>query len=310
VRAETKARSEPRRDEPARTYYGRPVVKQPVWKPEVPWYFFTGGLGGASTVLAFVAGLARNRPLARRSWLIAFAAFGLSPLLLIRDLGRPERFLNMLRVLKPTSPMSIGSWLLSITATSTGVATAGELFGWFPRIARYARPLAAACGPPLATYTSVLIANSAIPVWHEARRELPFVFAGSATASAGASAVIVTPSGCAGPARRLVVAGALIEIVAGDLMERRLGRLAATYRAGDAGRYRRSARLATVTGAAIVGLRGRRRSPAVLGAALVLAGSVLQRWAVFRAGFQSAADPQQTVEPQRSRAGVVGAIGE
>jgi hypothetical protein len=271
-----------------RSYYGRPVLKQPVWKPEVPWYFFAGGLGGASTLLAFVAGLARNRALARRSWLLAFAAFAVSPLLLIRDLGRPERFLNMLRVFKPTSPMSVGSWLLSVAATSTGVATAHELFGLFPRIAPYSRALAAGCGPPLAVYTSVLIANTAIPVWHEARGELPFVFAGSAAASAGAAAAIATPSSSAGPARRLAVAGAVIETVAGDLMERRLGGLADPYRTGDADRYRRSARLATVTGAAIVGLRGRQRSAAVAGGALVLAGSVLQRWAIFRAGFRSA----------------------
>jgi hypothetical protein len=299
----TAPRSEP--VDSARSYYGRPVLKQPVWKPEVPLYFFTGGLGGASTALAFIAGLVRNRPLARRSWLIALAALAVSPVLLIRDLGRPDRFLNMLRVFKPTSPMSVGSWLLSVTAGSTAVATSGEVFGTFPRIARYAGGLAAACGPPLATYTSVLIANTAIPVWHEARSELPYVFAGSAAASAGAAAAIATPSDSAGPARRLIVAGAAIETVAADLMERRLGELAGVYRAGDAGRYRLSARAATIAGAAIAGLGGRRRSRAVFGGALVLAGSVLQRWAVFTAGFQSAADPRQTVGPQRQQVGAI-----
>jgi DMSO reductase anchor subunit len=280
---------------PHRSYYGRPVIKQPVWKPEVPWYFFAGGLGSASASLAFAAGAARNKRLARRSWLLALAALGVCPMLLIRDLGRPERFLNMLRVFKPTSPMSVGSWLLSITVTCTGVAASNEMLGLFPRLAPFARTLAAACGLPLATYTAVLVANTAVPVWHESRRELPFVFAGGAAASAGAAAVIVTPSGHAGPARRLTVAGALIEGLAARRMERGLGELGTPYREGDAGRYARLARTLTSTGAAIVGLRGKRRPEAVAGGALVLAGSVLQRWSVFRAGFQSAADPRHTV---------------
>src|SRR5436309_903215 len=98
-----------------RSYYGRPIVKEPVWKPEIPWYFFAGGLTGASAALGYAAHLAGNRPLARRTWLVTMAAGTASPLLLISDLGRPERFLNMLRVFKLTSPMSVGSWVVSAT---------------------------------------------------------------------------------------------------------------------------------------------------------------------------------------------------
>ena len=82
-----------------RSYYGRPVLKEPVWQPEIPFYFFTGGLGGASSVLSLVARWSGNDLLAQRSIQIASAADAVSPLLLISDLGRPERFLNMLRVL-------------------------------------------------------------------------------------------------------------------------------------------------------------------------------------------------------------------
>jgi hypothetical protein len=285
-----------------RSYYERPVLKQPVWRPEVPWYFFAGGLGGSSATLAFGAGLVGNRSLARRSWLVALAGLSASPALLISDLGRPERFLNMLRVFKPTSPISVGSWMLTVSGTATGLAAAHENLGWFPRLGRVAAPAAAGLGLGLSTYTAALVANTAVPVWHEGRFELPFVFAGSGAASAGAAAVLLTPTESAGPARRLTVTGALLELAVTELMQRRLGELAEPYRDGRAGRYSTLSRLLSVAGAALVGLGGRkRRAVAVGGGGLVLAGAVLERWAVFRAGFQSAADPRHTVGPQRRR---------
>src|SRR5437763_2256642 len=90
----------------AGSYYGNPVIKEPVWKPEIPWYFFFGGLGGASAGLAWLAGLRGNRTLARRAWGVALFGTGMSPALLISDLGKPSRFLYMLRMFKVTSPMS------------------------------------------------------------------------------------------------------------------------------------------------------------------------------------------------------------
>src|SRR5436309_89808 len=121
-----------------RSYYGRPVIKAPIWKPEVPWYFFTGGLAGASATLAYAADAVGNRELARRAWLVTLAAGTASPVLLITDLGRPERFLKMLRVFKVTSPMSVGSWVVSASGMTAAVATAHELLGLFPRVGRLA----------------------------------------------------------------------------------------------------------------------------------------------------------------------------
>jgi len=153
----------------------------------------------------------------------------------------------------------------------------------------------------MATYTAVLVADTAIPVWHEARHELPFVFAGSAAASAGAAATLLVPTAESGPARRLAVTGGLLELGAAEVMRARLGELGEPYRLADAHRWSRAATVCTAAGTALLGLVGRRRRVAVAGSALLLAGSVCQRWAVYRAGFISAADPKYTVAPQRRR---------
>jgi len=154
---------------------------------------------------------------------------------------------------------------------------------------------------PLATYTAALLANTAVPSWHEGRRELPFVFAGSAAASAGAAAAIVTGPRDAGPARRLAVLGVVAEGLSMQLMERRLGELAEPYRQGEAGTYARLAKGLSAAGAAVIAARGRKRAGALAGGAMILAGSVLTRWTIFKAGFQSAEDPKYTVGPQRAR---------
>jgi hypothetical protein len=285
-----------------RSYYGRPILKEPVWKPEVPWYFFSGGLGGASSTLALGARLAGNDRLARSADLIALAAMTVSPVLLIKDLGRPERFYNMLRVFKVTSPMSVGSWLLAVQGTATGIAGSCRLFGVFGQLRSVAEAVGGVSGLPLATYTGALIADTAVPVWHEGRRELPFVFAGSAAATAGAAAAIVTPPEDAGPARRLALLGAAIQLAASELMKKRLGPfLAEPYHEGRSGRYARLAKGLTAAGTGVLALAGRRRAGAVVGGALLLAGGAFQRWAVFRAGFASARDPKYTVVPQRER---------
>jgi hypothetical protein len=284
-----------------RSYYGRPVLKQPVWKPEIPFYFFTGGLGGASAGLALVAGLRGNEALARRAWLNALAGVGASPPLLISDLGKPSRFINMLRVFKVTSPMSVGSWLLSASGLATAVAAADAHTPLVPaRAGRAARVAAAVLGMPLTTYTAALVSNTAVPVWHEARATLPFVFAASGATSAGAAAVLTTAPGDAAPARRLAIGGAAATAVAMEVMTHRLGDLGEPYETGAAGKLKRAAMALSVTGAGLIaGLGGRRRPAAVAGSALLLGGAVCERWSIFRAGFQSAADPKYTVGPQR-----------
>jgi hypothetical protein len=284
------------------SYYGRAVLKEPVWKGEIPWYLFTGGLGGASAVLSAVARLSRNERLAKRSIYIGAASDAVSPLLLISDLGRPERFLNMLRVFKVTSPMSVGSWILGVSSGASSVSAFLNAIGRLRRVSDASRAVAAASGAPLAVYTGALFADTAIPVWHEARKELPFLFGASAAASAGAAAAVAVPVAEAGPARRLAIGGALVENGVMLVMERRLGFLGEPYHEGEAGRYAKLAKVCTLGGAGVLALAGRKsRFVAITGGAVVLAGEAALRWSVFKAGFQSARDPKYTVVPQRER---------
>jgi formate-dependent nitrite reductase membrane component NrfD len=285
------------------SYYGRPILKEPVWKPEIPFYFFTGGLGGGSAVLSLTARALRNERLAKTAMWIGLAGDVASPALLVADLGRPERFLNMLRVFKVTSPMSVGSWILAGSGAAASAEAACELFGIFPRLKLVPATVSALLGGPLATYTATLVSDTAIPVWHEGRKELPFVFGSSAAASAGAAAAMFVPPREASPARRLAVLGVAAENAAMMLMERRLGFVGEPYHEGVAGKLNKVAKITTLAGAAVLGRRGKRsRAAAVAGGALVLAGEVALRWSVFKAGFQSARDPKYVVQPQRERA--------
>ncbi|HEX8752781.1 MAG TPA: NrfD/PsrC family molybdoenzyme membrane anchor subunit, partial [Solirubrobacterales bacterium] len=259
-----------------------------------------GGLAGASAVLAAAATFAERRGLARRAWAGAFVGVTVSPGLLIKDLGKPSRFLYMLRVVKVTSPMSLGAWLLAANGASTSYAAALNVL----RPGRRGGPhevVAAALGAPLATYTASLITNSAIPAWSEARWEMPFVFGASATASAAGAALLTVSTEEAEPARALAISAALVEEAATVVMHKRLGHLSEAYKRGAAGRFGHASRALTAAGAAaLVAGRGKRGLSAA-GGALLLAGAVCKRWSVFKAGFNSAEDPTQTVRTQRER---------
>jgi hypothetical protein len=283
------------------SYYGRPVIKEPAWTWEVPWYLFAGGLAGSASVLSLGARLTGNELLADRARLIAAGAVVACPPLLISDLGRPARFYNMLRVFKPTSVMSVGSWGLAAFSTATAGAAGLALLGRLPRLQAVADAAAGGLGTVMATYTGALLADTSIPVWHEARRELPILFASSGLASAGSAAILLAPPGVTEPARQLAVTGAGAELIVDDLMRRRLGMIGEVYEREEAGRFHRVAHLATVVGGVAMALGRRRPRLSRAGAVALLIGSICQRWSVFKAGFQSARDPQATLAPQRAR---------
>jgi hypothetical protein len=157
-------------------------------------------------------------------------------------------------------------------------------------------------GPPLATYTAALLANTAMPAWHEAYRELPFVFAGSGATAAGGLAMVFVPTAEAWPARRMAVAGAGMEIAAAELLVHRLGMLAEPYQKGLPGRLMKVARTMTAVAAgATVVAGGRSRAVSVLAGAAFVSASLLTRFGVFEAGRESARDPKYVVIPQRER---------
>lgn len=287
-----------------RSYYDKPIIKAPVWKvPDVPAYLYLGGVAGVSAAMAALADATGRPQLRRVGRLTAAAGAVVSTVALIHDLGRPTRFLNMLRVFKVTSPLSVGSWILAPFGTLAGATAAAELTGIAPGLARLTGAGAGVLGPALTTYTAVLLADTAVPGWHEAYRELPFLFAGSALASGGGVGM-ATRDG-AGPARTIAVAGAALELGATAVMERRIGLQARAYRTGRAGAVLTAARAATVAGAAgalLGGRAGRRtRLVSVLSGVLLNAGSAATRYGVFEAGMVTARDPEYTVVPQRER---------
>jgi DMSO reductase anchor subunit len=287
------------------SYYGRPVIKSPTWKvPDVPGYLYLGGVAGVSASLAALAD-ATGRPALRRTGRYA-ALLGATASVgaLVHDLGRPTRFLNMLRVIKPTSPLSVGSWILAPFGTLAGAAAASELTGIAPGLGRLAGAGAGVLGPALTTYTAVLLADTAVPAWHEAYRELPFVFAGSAMAAGGGAGLLAGRE--AGPARRVAVAGAVLELAATTALERRVGYARRAYTEGRPGRLLRAARAATVAGAAAAAAGGlvsgrRGRALSIAGGLLLNAASAATRFGVFDAGLVSSRDPAFTVVPQRER---------
>ena len=287
-----------------RSYYGRPVLHEPVWKKEIAGYLFTGGLAGASSLLAAAAHLTGRPGLARTARRVALGGALASPALLIADLGRPSRFANMLRVVRPTSPMNMGAWLLSAYGPAAGGVAVLDTLGAGAGLLGAADAAAAATGALLTTYTGVLLADTAVPVWHDARRHLPFVFAASAATSAGAAAAILAPAAEVGPARRLALAGLVAEQAAMRSMERALGQdLSAPYRSGVAGRWHKAATVLGAAGGLALAGAGRRRAATVVGGALLLGSAACTRFAIFKAGFQSADDAAAVIGPQRARLG-------
>lgn len=293
----------PRRDEPEFvSYYGRPILKEPTWKaPDIAGYLFLGGLAGASSILGAASSETGRPVLARGSKVAAVAAITASAAALVHDLGRPSRFLNMLRVAKPTSPMSAGSWLLTGYAPLAAATALSDLTGVLPRVGRAAGVGAAILGAGVSSYTAVLIGDTAVPTWHEGRRALPYVFVGSAAAAAGGLGVICAPSDEAGPARRVAVVGAAAELAATELLHRQAGLAGETLKTGRAGGVMRAAGALTAVGAVLSVLGRRSRTVTAVAGTTLLAGSACTRFGIFEAGRESTRDPKYTVLPQRAR---------
>ena len=249
------------------SYYGKPVLNKPTWEArDIAGYLFLGGLAGGSAVLAAGAELTGRATMARSTKITSLLAILGSLVALIHDLGRPERFVRMLRVFKPSSPMSVGSWILAVFGPLAGLAAATDVTGWFPRLGRAATVGAGMVGPAVASYTAALMSDTAVPSWHDGHRQMPYLFVGSAAAAAGGMAMITAPVHETGPARRAVILGAATELVANEVMTRQMGLSAEPMHQGKAGRYLSAAKALTVGGALLAGVAGHRsRTAAALG---------------------------------------------
>lgn len=299
------------------TYYDRPVLKEPVWIWAVPAYFYAGGTAGAASLLAEVAeSLTRGETdgLVRKARWIGAAGGGVGTALLIYDLGRPERFLNMLRVFRPTSAMSVGSWTLAaatpVFAASAVLPHAGGIMG---HVGNALGKVAGFLGMPLAGYTAVLLTNTAVPVWQASRRSLPWLFIGSAMSAAGSLLGLADLNETEERiVRRFEVAGQVAELVATTAVERdvsKVEQVGQPYKEGISGGLWRASKAFTAAGLALNLWPGHRRALRFASGTCGTAGALGVRFATFYAGKASARDPRASFHQQRAGEGGAEATG-
>jgi formate-dependent nitrite reductase membrane component NrfD len=288
------------------TYYDLAPVKAPPWKWYIPAYLYVGGVTGAVSALgACTQWRSSLAPLTGRARTASAAGYIASAALLISDLGRPERFLYMLRVFRPTSPMNMGSWLLT---AGGAVSTATWLLGQGDRkglraIARGSGTLAGASGIALSVYTAVLLANTAVPLWSRARRALPWLFAASSAASAASLLSLVARDGEPGAEviRRFGMVGKAGELLAGKAVEDEAAhpRVRAALHDGRGGQLWRASKVLTGASLLLDFVPRTSRRTRLLSGLLGTVGAVVGRFAIAEAGKATASDPRATFEPQR-----------
>jgi Polysulphide reductase, NrfD len=287
-------------------YYGQPVVKPPVWTWEIPVYFFVGGLSGMAAVIAFVAALFRHVDLARMSIFVAAVGAGLSPILLTMDLGRPRLFLNMLRVFKYKSPMSVGAWIVfAFGACAVPGLLAIELHArhvFIGGLDQFLRVLAALIsgsafwGMLLATYTGVLLGATAIPAWFLHRIFLPIHFGAAGLGSAAALLELLGHR--IAPLNAIGFLAAGIETALWIWLEiNRHGAADRALHTGHSGWLIRSSEI--LSGPLALILRLANFVP--LAGISFLLGAFLSRFGWIEAGKVCACDPEAVFLPQRAK---------
>jgi formate-dependent nitrite reductase membrane component NrfD len=285
-----------------------PFIKGPVWTWQVPLYMWVGGVASGAAFVAVAcdaAGDERSAAIARK---VALGAVAPAPLLLIGDLGRPTRFLNMLRVFKPRSPMSTGVWCLVAFSGSAAAAVGADLLGR-PREARAVGVATSVLGGYLGSYAGALLACTAVPVWARSRLILGpiFVAAAAATGSAATRLTLVAsglpedhPTGTALSAIESVAL--LSELTLSSLAERRLGDAGRALRRGRPGALLIAAKGLVVLGLSLRALirnAGPRADDA--SSVLYLVAGLAFRYAWVTAGRASASDEAAVAAMGRGR---------
>lgn len=290
------------------TYYDRPLLNESVWSWAIPAYYYVGGLAGGTLVLAAAVQCKRSEKferLIKRCHWIGFIGCCISGALLVYDLGKPQRFMNMLRVFRPTSPMNMGAWILSGTsgAAFTTLLLRGRegAFGVIGEATGYAAGLT---GMALATYTGVLVSNTAVPLWQASRRMLPVLFAASAITSVGSFFELLeqTPEE-AQITKVFGTVGEIAELTCSIITERQASevpRVGRPFQRGVSGVMWRTAAILTASSLLVGLLPNKTRGKTVASGVLGTLGSLLMRVAVEHAGNASARDPRASFHRQRA----------
>jgi formate-dependent nitrite reductase membrane component NrfD len=274
----------------------------------IPTYYVVGGVTGAALVMGAAAQLkdsfeGRSQLIQGCQWL-GLVGSGVSAVLLVADLGRPERFFHMLRVFRPTSPMNIGAWILTGVGTTTPAALLlSRRKGLLGEIGHLSGLLAGLFGAGLATYTGVLVSNSSVPIWQESRRMMPLLFGASAMASLG-SILELTPMRAEARAisNHFGRIGQVAELVSSALMERQASdveRVGRPFRENATGALWRAAAVLTASSVIVAALPGRSRTKRVASAVLGVLGSALMRFSIEELGKASARDARASFQQQR-----------
>lgn len=297
------------------SYYGRPIVKAPPWDDKISAYLFLGGIAGGSAMLAAGAHAVGLDQLRRTTRFTTLAATGLGAGFLVLDLGRPERFLHMMRTFKPSSPMNMGTWILGGFGMGAGVVAAIEVDNMTGRRLPLGplRPLvhsleipaglfAALLGAPLASYTGALLADTAVPTWNAAKDNLSYLFVSSAAMASSGVAMMLTPPDQTRPARAFASVGAVAELYFAEKLTQPMHPAEAEpLRTGRAGTKLRWAKRLAIAGGLGAALLGRNRVAAIASGAALAAASLLTRSGVLEAGLESVKEPHRVIEPQKAR---------
>jgi formate-dependent nitrite reductase membrane component NrfD len=287
------------------------MMKPPVWTWEVPLYFWFGGLAAGSSFIALACDVSGDRRSARWARLVSLAAVVPCPPLLIADLGRPMRFLNMLRIFKPRSPMSMGAWCLVGFSSLAAAAVGADILGR-DRAARTLGGVNALAGGYLGSYTGVLLASTAVPLWARSRLFLGpiFVATGVATGASACRLVLVhaaklPPGHPTREALGRVETGAIsAELVLSQVNDMRLGRLAEALDHGAPGRWFGAAKWLVRAGLALRFTTGRRTGSRRhhVASLCYMAAALCFRYAWVTGGRASARDDEAVARMARGRA--------
>ena len=272
-----------------------PMMNAPVWTWEVPVYFWLGGLAAGASFVAAAADVVGDEDSAVVLRRVALGAAVPCAPLLIADLGRPMRFLHMMRIFKPRSPMSMGAWCLIGFSTTASGAVGADLIGRRGE-AKLLGGLTAFLGTYLGSYTGALLAATAVPVWGRSRVLLGPIFVCTAVGSgASVAQLVLRPGPTRAGAARIATGAMATELVISFVNERRLGELAEALEHGKAGRCFRFAKALTAAGLALRAARRPGASP------LFLAAALLFRFGWVEGGKASARDDAAVARMARGR---------